>query len=154
MNGFKFIVTIPFNNKKDIEEFNSLVVRNGVEEHIVNVGYQTQQQLVDLYSTCDIYFFPSLLETFSAALLEAMHFKMPIVATDFSFNKEVAGDTALYFSDVNAEEAANQLSKLISDKGVYDKYVELVSERIKLFNNYDRYFCDTIAFLKNVASVR
>lgn len=152
LTNFIFVVTIPFNNKSDIEQFSELVAKNGVEGNITNVGYQTQLQLIDLYSTCDIYFFPSLLETFSAALLEAMHFKMPIVATDFNFNKEVAAEAALYFSPMNAEEAAGQLARLISDRDTYERCVELGNERIKLYNNYDNYFCDTVKFLTEVAN--
>ena len=74
-----------------LDEYN---VANMVE----NVGYQTQDQLKELYSRCDLFFFPSLLETFSVSLVEAMYFKMPIVATDIDFNREVTEDAALSHS--------------------------------------------------------
>lgn len=151
ISNFQFHVTIP-ENSLFISQFNKLLSKYSVERNVVNEGFQTQSQLIDLYSKCDIFFFPSLLETFSASLLEAMFFKMPIVAADFDFNREVAGDSALYFKPKNAKSAAEKIGRLMADKALYDDICEKEQQRILHYIDYDRYFKDTVDFLKMVGN--
>lgn len=151
LENIKFIITIPEKNKEFLERFNSLLNDYNVANLVENVGYQTQNQLKELYGRCDLFFFPSLLETFSVSLVEAMFFKMPIVATDIDFNREVTEDAALYFQPKNAEQAAAQIAKLIKDPDLYDRMAEIGQERIVLYNDYIKHFNETVAFLKDVA---
>lgn len=151
ISNFQFHVTIP-ENTLYISQFNKLLSKYSVERNVVNEGFQTQSQLIDLYSKCDIFFFSSLLETFSASLLEAMFFKMPIVAADFDFNREVAGDSALYFKPKNAKSAAEKIGRLMTDKAMYDDICEKEQKRILHYIDYDRYFKDTVDFLKIVGN--
>lgn len=152
LEKIKFIITIPEKNKEFLDSFNSSLHEYNVANMVENVGYQTQNQLKELYSRCDLFFFPSLLETFSVSLVEALYFKMPIVATNIDFNREVTEDAALYFEPKNAEKAAEQIAKLIKDSALYNKMIKVGQERIKLYNDYDKHFNDTVAFLKEVAS--
>lgn len=153
LQNFKFNITIPLNNIKKNKSFYILAKKNGVSNYINNLGYQSQLQLIDLYSKCDIYFFPSLLETFSAALLEAMFFRLPIVASNFDFNQEVADDAALYFQPMSAEDAANKLYHLITDNNLYESMISKCKNRIQLYNDYTKYFKDTSNFLIDVAKL-
>jgi len=150
--NFEFILTIPYNDEKYINDFNAIVNHYDVDNQINNVGYQSQQQLIELYSKCDIYFFPSLLETFSATLLEAMYFQMPIVATDFDFNREVADGAALYFQPKNAEEAAEQIACLIKDQYLYGEMIAKAKKRIMRYDDYSKNFSDIVNFLIEVAN--
>lgn len=152
ISSFRFHVTIPDRDKGFLTKFKSQAIQLGVNDLIVNEGYQTQKQLVSLYSKCDLFFFPSLLETFSASLLEAMYFKMPIVATDFDFNIEVAKDAALYFEPQNAEQAAMQISRLICNKQLYNQMVVNGQERIQCYNDYQKHFNEIRDFLIEVVS--
>lgn len=147
LDNFKFHVTIPFSNMRYVKYFNGLLKFYNVEDYVENVGYQTQEQLKKLYSKCDIYFFPSLFETFSVALLEAMYFKMPIVSTDINFNREVAQDAALYFEPKNAEQAAKQVARIATDKILYQELINAGQERLAHYGDYNKHFCDTMDFL-------
>ena len=111
-----------------------------------------QADLSNLYRESDIGFFPSLLETFSATLLEYMKFNLPIVASDFSFNRDVAEDAALYFEPADPESAAKCLADLINNQALIIKLSEKSKERISHFNSFDRYYKETVDFLLLVAN--
>lgn len=145
-----FLTTIPEDSKSLMQIKNELSSL-GLSDHIINYGYCTQAELVDLYSKCELCFFPSLLETFSATLLEAMFFNLAIVATDLGFNKEVVGDSALYFRPMDAEDAADNIAFLIKNPDKRDELKSKMSSYLDNYSNFDQYMDSTINFLKDVA---
>ena len=56
-----------------------------MENRIINVGPIKSAECPSLYSECDIMFFSTLLECFSASYAEAMIMKKPIITTDMGF---------------------------------------------------------------------
>ena len=119
-----------------------------------NRGRQSQAQLIDLYRSCDMGFFPSLLETFSATLLEYMCFGLPTVISDMSFNTEVMGDAALKYSSLNAYEAADQIYRIYRDKSLQHELRLKGYEQLKKYESFDKYYNDTLQFLTEVAYKR
>ena len=152
LNGIRFLLTIPFEDKKTLAIMEETAQKLDVEEMLVNKGRMKQADLANLYRESDIGFFPSLLETFSATLLEYMKFSLPIVASDFAFNKDVAADSALYFTPSNPDSAADCIAELAINHDYRLKLSEKSKERLRLYDSYDRYYEDTTAFLLSVAS--
>lgn len=149
MTDFKIHVTIP-NYAYSYAIFNKDLKAYGVEDYFVNHGFLKLDGLANVYSQCDLGLFPSLLETFSATLLEYMYFKLPIVASDLDFNKEVAKDAAIYFKPHDAEDFSEKIYKIYSDKkfreGLLVKSVDMLTN---YSNNADKYE-ETINFLRKV----
>ena len=100
-----------------------------------------------LYLKCDIGFFASLLETFSATLLEYMYFRLPMVATDLPFNVEVTKDAALYFQPKDVEDAAAKLNELIEKPELRKKLLLHSEERMKSFIDFEEHYNHKIDFL-------
>lgn len=147
ITNIKFLLTIPLDHRflpKFIEELKI----NDVEDGVQNYGYCTQEELGSLYSVCELCFLPTLLETFSASLLEAMFFNLAIVATDFDFNREVAGDSALYFKPMDVESAASNISLLIKDEEFRNDLKSKMPFHFSRYNSYEKHFDDTLSFLK------
>lgn len=147
--NFKIYVTIPFESPFNTK-FEGLVEKNNVKDYIENVGYQTQTDLINLYSKCNIGFFPSLLETFSATLLEYMKFELPIVASNFEFNRDIAQDAALYFEPNNVKDATRHLFDLMNDR---DLFIELQSrgkKRLDNYSDYSKHFDETVDFFLKI----
>lgn len=145
----RFHVTIPSEAKlwKKI----LMDARGGnVDDRIVNHGYCTQEKLAEIYRSCQICFFPTLLETFSATLLEAAYFRLNVVATDFGFNKEILEDAALYYDPMNANSAADKIALLMSEEMLRNDLLEKMSRRISRYSVYKRHFFETVAFLKSI----
>ena len=74
------------------------------------------------YQDSDIFVFPSLDEAFPLVLLEAMQFKLPIIASDVGGVKDIVIDkqTGYIVQKNNADELAAKLISLISDTTLRD----------------------------------
>lgn len=147
----RFHVTLP-DGALGLEDINKRVEELGISDRFVNHGNLRQQQLSELYRTCDFCYLPSVLEVFSASTLEAMFYKLPTVAAELPFNTEVFKDACLYYEPMNAKEAASKLALLIGNKELSDSLVEKMSERIKVFSSFENYFNATVDFLVEVGS--
>lgn len=87
----------------------SLVRRLGIENEVVQLGAVPYAQLHHLYSACDLYVTSSYAETFAHPLVEARACGLRIIASDLPVHREVAGNSALYFSRFSAEELAGKV---------------------------------------------
>ena len=122
----------------------------GLEANIINHGRCSQEKLAEIYNHCSICFLPSLLETFSASSLEAMYFGLSIVATDFSFNREIINDAGLYYQPCDAKDAAEKIVKLIKDEKTPVILAEKMRKRLALYDNYETHFNAIKDFLVKV----
>ena len=118
----------------------------------VNHGRLSQKELGEMYRRCHFSFLPTLLEVFSASTIESMYFNLPIVATDFQFNKEVLADSCLYYKPKNAAEAASQLIELISNTKLQEELKLKMQARLALYGDYDAHFNAIKDFLVKVGN--
>lgn len=146
----KFLTTLfeedPY-TKKVLQDFNAL----GVTDMICNRGRQSQLQLIDLYRTSDMAFFPSLLETFSATLLEYMCFGLPTVISDMPFNTEVMGDAALRYSPLSADDAAEKIYSLYKNSQLQEDLRKKGNKQLVKYSSFENYYNNTLRFLTEVA---
>jgi glycosyltransferase involved in cell wall biosynthesis len=91
------------------------LVTLGLQDVVISAGHLPYQQLPWLYENADIYAYPSFCESFGHPLLEAMAYRLPVIAADTAVNREVAGDASLYFDMFNPESCASGLIKLMND---------------------------------------
>lgn len=149
VENVRFHVTIPAgtlwdNMQKELDNC-------GMKDRVISHGRCSQTELSDLYRHCQLCFLPTLLEVFSASTLEAMHFRLPIVATDFDFNSEVLEDACLYYEPMNANDAALRIKKYIDSPELCREMKERMQNRLRLFSDYDKHFNDILFFLQLVA---
>jgi glycosyltransferase involved in cell wall biosynthesis len=69
--------------------------------------------LVELYSTCAVFLFPSLYEGFGLPLLEAMSTGAPCVTSNLSSLPEVGGDAVRYVTPTSVDEIHDVLEDLL-----------------------------------------
>ena len=146
----RFHVTIPENSPRWVQIQKTMRVL-GLTDGIVNYGRVSQLQLANLYRQCQLCFLPTLLEVFSASTVEAMYFHLPIVATDFDFNREVMADSCLYYEPQNAKAAAYQIKKYIENVALCDEMRQKMKRRLSCFCDYDKHFNDIVDFLETVS---
>ena len=123
----------------------------GYSERVMNHGRVTQTELAEMYRHCKFCYLPTLLEVFSASTVEAMFFDLKIVATDFGFNKEVLGDSCLYYEPMNAADAAKQFKKLFDDVELQGVFSERMKKQLEKYGDYDRHFNAILNYLVEVA---
>lgn len=150
LTNFKIHVTIPDDFKTLYSQFIEELKKYGVKDYFVNHGRQKQEDLIKIYSQCDMGLFPSLLETFSVTPLEYMHFNLPIVASDLDFNKEIIEDAAIYFKPHDAEDFAKKIYLVYSDVALKKQLLIRAKARLTHYSNNADKFSETVHFLQKV----
>lgn len=101
---------VPFSfvkvGKPFFEDQERLLRENGVDQHLIHLGFCDGQDLPLIYSLCDVFVFPSTYEGFGLPILEAQACGTPVILSDSSCMAEVGREAALYFP-------ANEPEKLV-----------------------------------------
>lgn len=142
-------VTIPYDNEIILKIERKLKELN-LANNLINHGYLSQRELGTMYRRCQFCFLPTLLEVFSASIVEAMYFQLPIVATDFNFNDEILKDACLYYEPQNAKAAAQQFAKLFVNKHLQKEMKSKMKQQLLLYDDYDAHFNAIENFLVKV----
>jgi glycosyltransferase involved in cell wall biosynthesis len=149
---FCFLITVPFghNLEKSIQK---LTAKLGVEYHVENLGLLDQSACATWYRKSSAVFLPTYLETFSVTLLESIYFNLPVITTNFNFNKDVSGDTGLYFNPGDWLSAAKLLKKAITDQSLARLHIiKSYSDFCDQYGDFHDSFSEVINFLKFVNS--
>lgn len=153
IENVRFRVTVPCGNPL-LDTYKKKLAPLGLQDRILSHGRCSQIELAEMYRLCQICFLPTLLEVFSASTLEAMFFNLPVVATDFDFNREVMEDSCLYYKPMNAKDAASKIAQLLGDKKLQETLSEKMKKRLALFDDYDNHFNTIKEFLQHVGEDR
>jgi glycosyltransferase involved in cell wall biosynthesis len=116
--GTDFRLFLTLDRRDGPKAFDALLARihaNGLRDKIVNLGRVPESQVYHLYRQCDVFFFPSLCESFGFPMKEALGVGLPIVASDTLVNRELCGDAAEYFEPRDADQAAAAVRRLLLD---------------------------------------
>jgi glycosyltransferase involved in cell wall biosynthesis len=79
-------------------------------------GYVSKAQLESLLARASIFAFPSLDEGFGIPVLEAMAWGVPVITSNSSALREVAGSAALLVNPMSTDEIAQALKRLAYEK--------------------------------------
>jgi glycosyltransferase involved in cell wall biosynthesis len=99
-------------------ECEAQIARLGLTEQVIHLPACEREQLQQLYRGALAFVHPSLAETCSFPLLEALAMGVPIAAARMSALPEIAGEAALYFDPYDPRELADVLEQLIADEGL------------------------------------
>ena len=107
---------------------------DGVPVH--RIGQVPHAELGDLYRSASAVLLPSLAESFSATCVEAMHFGVPLVASDRDFAREVCGDAALYAEPTDPDAIAGALTRVLDDADLRGKLRAAGFRRVAALPNW------------------
>lgn len=97
-------------------EVGAEIVRLGLEQRVSLLGFQTDDQINQLYSECDAFVFPSLYEGFGYPIVEAMSFGKPIVASNVASIPEIAGDGAVLVDPYSIRSITDGIEAVLTDE--------------------------------------
>ncbi|MDR2181221.1 MAG: glycosyltransferase family 4 protein, partial [Treponema sp.] len=97
-------------------------------------GYFPSESLPELYSGADFAVFPSMYEGFGLGVLEAMASGVPVVCARAASLPEAAGHAALYFDPKDAEDMADRMVMITSDRDLARECRQKGLERAKCFS--------------------
>ncbi|MBN2368344.1 glycosyltransferase family 4 protein, partial [Candidatus Woesearchaeota archaeon] len=116
LKGYEVNITGDGPYKKELEDQLKRLKKEGKIKGTVKIlGWIDKKDLNSLYETSSIFVFPSLMDNFSMALLDAMNAGMAIIAADAAGNPEVVGDAAILVPPGKPDPIRKALEKLIKD---------------------------------------
>lgn len=139
LDQYHFTLDIVGDTGKDPKYYDSLVsfiVKNGLTNKVNFYGRVNQERLSEFYSNADIFILPSLWEGFGIVLLEAMYFKLPIIASSVAAIPELVkdGENGLLVPPQNPNSLALAIKKLIENPGLRKSMGENAYK--KVINSY------------------
>lgn len=148
INNIRFVLTLPDEEfitlKKEINFY-------GLDSYFLNKGKIKLDQIPKLYKDAHILFLPTLLEVFSVTFLEAMIFKLPIITTDLSFNRDVCKNSALYFKDFEKGiDALDMIHKLIKSEDLRNNLIINGCNIVNDYKNNRNMYMEHIYYLKKI----
>jgi glycosyltransferase involved in cell wall biosynthesis len=131
--NFHFILTAPPDNSAEHRNFLRLIEKYQAGDNISIVGPLKKTQIPSLYEQVDFVFLLSKLESFSNNIIEAWHFKRPLVIADEQWSRSICGDAAIYVSRDDAENIASTVTTVINTDA---KKNDVIREGITILQQY------------------
>ncbi|MEI7749559.1 MAG: glycosyltransferase family 4 protein [Candidatus Moraniibacteriota bacterium] len=98
-------------------------------DSVLFLGEQKGEALAELFSNAAVFVQPSEDEGLSIALLEAMSYGLPVVASRISGNEEALGEAGAYFEPTNVDSLKAELAKLLNRPDTMREYGRLARKR-------------------------
>ncbi len=108
--------------------------RRNLEANVMFLGPVGSEDLAGFYRTCDVFVFPSTVETFGNPLVEAMASGAPIACSNVTAMPEVVADAGVYFDPRNVEEMAGAILRLLREPDLAETLRARGIERAKMFS--------------------
>jgi len=121
-------------------------------ERIHFLGFVTDDELIDLYSACEVSVFPSFYEGFGLPILEAMACGCPVACSNTTAMPEVANATAILFDPRLVGEIARAVRDLVLDADLRQRMERLGLQRAAQFS-WERAARQTLEVYYEVAGV-
>lgn len=115
------------------------------DRYINYMGRIKISSIPKLYKQMDVLFMPTLLEVFSTSYLEAMFMRVPIVASDMSFARDVCNDAALYSKPLEAKSYAENILAIYSSEELRK---DLIKKGIKNLQRFGSSMDRTLKYLE------
>jgi len=113
------------------KELEDMVKMKGLEDNIIFTGFQTN--IEEWMSLLDIFVLPSLTEGTPMALLEAMAFGLPVVASDVGGIPEIidSGENGILVPAANPDKIEEAISTICKDNYFRTKLSEMAKKTIR-----------------------
>jgi len=121
---------------KDMDDWDTvsrLITQLKLNDHIIQLGFVTPDELSELYREAFALVFPSYDEGFGIPIVEAMRNGIPVVVSDRGASKEVLGEHGLIFRFDDHLELSKLLISL-QDPELYHRLVNQSLNRSKYFS--------------------
>lgn len=102
-----------YTEERGYPKFHALWRELQLEQDVIEVGFLTDDKLLQLFRIAQLFFFPSLYEGFGLPPLEAMAAGLPVVTSGASAMAETVGDAAVTFDPSKLEEAVRAMKRVL-----------------------------------------
>jgi len=118
--------------------------------NVIWTNYVPEEDLVALYSGCQVFVYPSLYEGFGLPILEAMSCGAPVITSNNSSMEEVAKNAAILIDPRNEKQIAKAIEFVLNLNGEnYDKMKKASIDRAKQYS-WEKTARDTLKLYENL----
>jgi glycosyltransferase involved in cell wall biosynthesis len=126
------------------------IAQSNFKSEIHLPGYVPTDKATSLVGAAEAMIYPSLYEGFGLPLVEAMACGVPVICSNVSSLPEVAGQAALLFDPLDAEQLSRHLRSVVTDQQLREKLILMGNKRSKEFS-WDKTAENIYEILKQVA---
>lgn len=144
--AFKLIIA---GSGPDQEKLEAQIVALGLAEKIKLIGQIAQAKMLSYYAAADIFILNSGYEGLSHALLEALSYSLPVLASAIGGNPEVIidGENGLLFAYNNKEQIVEALGKISTNPELREKF-SLASQKVLAKFSFAKMIAEYLTVLK------
>jgi glycosyltransferase involved in cell wall biosynthesis len=102
-------------HNNDLPNIMAAIKKHNLQNQVILTGYLSNTEVANWYVNALGYVFPSYNEGFGLPILEAMQYKMPIIAANNTCLPEIAQGGALYFDPTNIDQLAVQMQAIVTN---------------------------------------
>lgn len=123
-------------NLNDLQKANldGILKKFGLQKDIIFAGYISDDDLVRLYNTADVYIRPSFYEGFGIPPLEAMACGCPVVVSNVGSLPEVVGNAGILANPYKIDEWVGAIHNILLNDGIRDDLINKGLKRVKMFS--------------------
>jgi glycosyltransferase involved in cell wall biosynthesis len=96
-----------------VTAYTKQIIKQAKESNVILAGFVSGEKLQQLYSHARVFVLPSSHEGMPISLLEAMSYRLPVIASDIPANLEIGLSRECYFPAGDVRELAERLNKAI-----------------------------------------
>lgn len=97
-------------------------------------GFVSDDELMQLYTACQLFVFPSLHEGFGLPPLEAMACGAPVITSNATSLPEVMGNDNALFDPLSATAITAKIQQVLADDSFRSELIRIGTERVKSFS--------------------
>ena len=102
-------------HNNDVPNIKAAIQKHNLQNQVILTGYLPNTEVANWYANALGYVFPSYNEGFGLPILEAMQYKLPIIAANNTCLPEIAQAGALYFDPSNTDQLAVQMQAIVTN---------------------------------------
>ena len=135
MPGAK-LVLIGGGAEEQVEAAKKKTAELDISDRVLFTGVLSSEAVYEQFKNASIYISGSLEEGFPNVFIEAMHYGLPIVATDVGGSGELVrhGETGFLVDPHDEEALGKRVAELARDRALRNVFAEAAYERSKQFN--------------------
>lgn len=134
--GYKLVIAgSGFGGKKYVDSLHAMAADN---KDIVFTGAVHGADKDCLLRNAYAFCIPSTIEGLSIVLLEAMSYKLPVIASDIDANRELLGNEAVYVKPENVEDLKNAMYYCVENYDVINEFCSLNYKNVVENYTWDR----------------